>query len=164
MSEYVIKQTQMVKIDALVKALETVMPKWKGNIMVSETAEGLALYGYHGDDRSKLPVGNANYAPKAHIVVPGSGSQQARGKANVVGGSSNDIGFVRSKDGTFSFISSAFDRSQGFNDEWVGKVKGEYGKAVCEHQAIKLKGKSLQGQKWIDSDDTWAFQDFEIAT
>lgn len=160
MSEYIIKKTQMVRINALVKALETVMSKWKGHIIIVETAEGLPLYGYHGDDRSKLPSSNANYAPLAHVIVPGSGR---KGATNVVGGSSNDLGFTRNSDGTFSFISSAFDRGQGYNDAWVTKVSVEYAKHVCMTNASKMKAKSLTGGQWQETDETF-YQDFEVLT
>ncbi len=110
-----IKSTQALK-DALVEL---------GYTEIEESDVPLGLYGYHGDLRPE----------KANIVV----------RRKFVGGASNDIGFLRNIDGTWSAIVSDFDRgylrekhelSKGI--EFVQKVTQLSGVHAAMQQAARL--------------------------
>jgi hypothetical protein len=60
------------------------------------------LHGYKGDAREEL----------AHVVVPRAVVNQHLG-----GGCSNDVGFARQADGTYSAIVSDYDRSAWWNGQ-----------------------------------------------
>lgn len=80
---------------ALVEALEHAFGK--GTVEVN--AEGAPLFGYQGDNRALLPVGNANHAPPCTVIV----------RRRHVGGASNDIGYRRGEDGVFRAYVSDYD-------------------------------------------------------
>lgn len=61
--------------------------------------------GYQGDTR----------AEKAHIIV----------RRKFVGGSSNDIGFLRNSEGQYEAIISEFDKTK-YNESWRNKLKANY--------------------------------------
>ncbi len=63
------------------------------------------LFGYKGDKRQEV----------AHIIV----------RRRYVGSSSNDIGFIRTQDGTYEAIISEYDSSK-FGTTWRKKLKGNY--------------------------------------
>lgn len=59
------------------------------------------LYGYHGDVRPE----------RAHVII----------RRQHVGSASNDIGFLREPDGTFTAIISEFDRAR-YGDAWLRQL------------------------------------------
>lgn len=97
------------------------------------------LIAYMGDYRLASNPNNhtndVNKALKADIIIP---------KAQV-GGSSNDIGFIRGTDGKFKAIISDFD-SRRYNQTWLNRVKVGYADARVMQQANKL-GLRLTGRK-----------------
>lgn len=71
------------------------------HVEVHETPQ--ALYGYHGDVRPE----------KAHVII----------RRKYIGGSSNDIGFVKKENGTYEAIISDYDKgSLGYSNVWLGKL------------------------------------------
>jgi hypothetical protein len=96
MSAYHDFQTEFNDQECLVAGLQAV----GYNPNVYEVAQ--QLEGYHGDKRQQT----------AEIIVPRS----------QVGCASNDLGFKKQVDGTFSAIISDFDRGR-HNDAWMGKLK-----------------------------------------
>lgn len=109
MSHYNKVRTAMKKTSALVAALQN-MGFSKSAIEVSETL--LPLRGYRGDTRKQ----------QAHIRLKGSGW---RGE-NVVGGSSNDLGWERMENGEYSFHVSDFDKRQ-YGQQWQENLVQQYG-------------------------------------
>jgi len=67
--------------------------------------EAQNLFGHTGDMREE----------KAHVII----------RRNHVGGSSNDIGFLKAEDGTYTAIISDYDKSK-YGDEWNARLKGNY--------------------------------------
>ena len=117
MSAYVSGETQFTDEEALVSALiEVGSPRMGGatrawdrsSIEVHKTPKNLT--GYRGDTR----------AQKAHIIIPRS----------IAGRASNDIGFEKSGD-TYTAHISEYDKSVGYNESWLGKVKQSYMTAVA---------------------------------
>lgn len=115
MSEYIKSKTKMKDRKALIEAL-VCMGLTEKQIEIHE--KGAHLYGYQGDQRDEI----------AHVII-------RRGN---VGGSSNDIGFHREKDGTYTPVISAFDKNSGgkfakhtggYNTAWENDLKQKY--AVC---------------------------------
>ena len=68
-----------------------------------------------------------------------------------IGGLANDIGFKRQTDGTFSMISSAYDRSCGYNDTWLKKIEVSYAQRhtvnTAKKQGFKLAGTKIENGK-----------------
>ncbi len=102
----------------------------KGSVEVDQS-NSLALYGYMGDDRSRLSSNNPNYAPKCAIRI-------AR---KYVGASSNDIGFYRTEDGGYKAYVSDYDQGGTFT-----KRKQ---KAVQQSYTIKVTSKQLKAQGYL---------------
>ena len=107
----------------------------------------LALYGYSGDNRNiKYSPGDSNYAPLAEICIPGSGHP---GSKNLVGMSSNDLGFYRSEDGSLVPIVSSYDSSR-YSECWMNFVKAKYLEIVVTKKAkakgYKVKKKVINGK------------------
>ena len=92
--------------------------------------EGSHLIGYHGDERPE----------RAHVIIRRAELDSA----------SNDIGFVRGTDGRFRAILSEYDRSIGFNDQWLGKVHQHY-KEKQTLAAAKAKGYIFRGREVIQT-------------
>jgi len=107
----------------LIEALEEMYGK--GNI--EHSADGLALFGYGGDDRSKLDKNNPNYAPKCQIVI----------RRQHVGGSSNDVGYCRTEDGKYKLYVSDFDQRSNFNAAKQKTVKQHYTASITKTQLRK---------------------------
>lgn len=76
------------------------------------------LYGYQGDRRKET----------AEIVLP----------RKTVGSASNDVGFKKDAHGNFQAIISDYDRSIGYNEQWLGKVELAYGKQKVKKIAADL--------------------------
>lgn len=87
--------------------------KWKNAVEVCDTPKN--LIGYHGDTREQ----------KADIII-------RRGN---ISSASNDIGFVRQKDGTYQAIVSDYDRGMGYNSEWLDRLSQQYSFEVVKSTA-----------------------------
>jgi len=103
MSRYCTVKTQFKDANALIAALmET--GGWKiSQIEVHQQPQH--LYGYRGDVREET----------AHVII----------RRKHVGGSSNDIGFVREADGNHTAIISQYDASK-YGETWLASLKGNY--------------------------------------
>ena len=88
----------------------------------------VALRGYLGDDRSKLPVLDANYAPLCHIVL----------RRERVGRGANDVG-IEICEGKAIFWVSQYDRQHGFGqakiDAITAKARVNYSQTLVEREA-----------------------------
>jgi hypothetical protein len=136
MSHYANLVTNIVDQEALIRALCRVkLPQfadhkqWNRNhIKTYDKAEN--LYGYQNDKRDQT----------AHVIIR---------RANI-NGSSNDLGFVRGADGRFSAVISDFDRSSGFNAEWLQEVVKYYGvekeKMACEKAGKRFEESVVAGK------------------
>jgi hypothetical protein len=93
-------------------------------------AEGATLIGYHGDERPE----------RAHVIIRRSQLDSA----------SNDIGFARSADGRYRAILSEYDRSIGYDDQWLGKVNQHYKEKQTLAMA-KAKGYIFRGKEVVQS-------------
>lgn len=114
-------ETQIKDLDALLNALcrvNTRTHQWTRNtIEVHKTPQH--LMGYQGDTREQT----------AEIII----------RQRHVGGASNDIGFKKQADGTYTAIISDYD--QGFyNTQWVQSLGTYYGveatKNACRAQGV----------------------------
>jgi hypothetical protein len=103
MSKYSSIDTCFDDQDALVEALKAdgFQP-----LMATDQVAGDPLTGYQGDKRKD----------RAHVIIP---RQQ-------IGSASNDIGFRRGTDGTFSAVISEFDKGCGRDDKWLGKIRQRF--------------------------------------
>ena len=63
---------------------------------------------------------------------------------------SNDIGFVRGKDGRYQAILSDYDRSIGYGNQWLGKVHQHY-KESQTLAVAKSKGYIFRGKEVIQT-------------
>lgn len=96
------------------------------------------LYGYHGDQRKET----------ANIIV----------RRRFVGTAANDLGFVKSPDGSYSAIVSEFDSSK-HNQNWFNGLKRSYTEKVAVKTAakngFKYLGKKIVAGKiqiqWLDT-------------
>lgn len=109
MSHYTVCKTSLRDLDSLFKALQE-MGWSKDQILVYN--EPVHLYGYRGDRR----------ADKAHVVI----------RREFVGAASNDLGFRKEADGTFTAVISEYD-ARRFNATWLAKLK----RAYTKHLSIK---------------------------
>lgn len=126
MSLYCRVETQFKNQDALVAALmET--GKWTKN-QVHVFADAQNLIGYKGDIRKEV----------AHVII----------RRQNMGSMSNDVGFVKNPDGTYSAIISEYDKSK-YNDAWLKQLKGNYA-----YHAIRLqqaaRGRSVSRERMPD--------------
>ena len=94
------------------------------------TREGAPLIGYHGDERPE----------RAHVIIRRAQLDSA----------SNDIGFVRGADGRFRAILSEYDRSIGYDAQWLGKVHQHY-KEKQTLAVAKAKGYIFRGKEVIQT-------------
>jgi hypothetical protein len=116
MSHFSEIHVEFTDLDCLLRALETVMPSWKGHIEVHDTAQN--LYGYMGDVRPQ----------KAHVII----------RKKYVGQSSNDIGFERQMNGTYkAYISEYDEKTRKYDANFVGKLKQAYGAEKVVKEATK---------------------------
>ena len=118
MSAYTEAQCAIKDQADLVAALEEMFGK--GNVEVHESPTN--LYGYTGDRRADL----------AHIIV----------RRRHVGGSSNDVGFRREADGSWTAVVSQYDTShlrRRFEAaDFTTEVKTRVGVIAAERAAKKL--------------------------
>lgn len=73
------------------------------------------LFGYHGDKREEV----------AHIII----------RRKHIGGSSNDIGFVKNEKGCYETIISEFD-SRRYGAQWIGRLRGNYAFRAVEKEML----------------------------
>jgi hypothetical protein len=135
MSEFQEVKTKLKDKKALIAAL--IDMGWTENqIEICEKPKN--LYGYRGDQRDEV----------AHIII----------RKHNVGGSSNDIGFRREEDGTYTPIISKFDRGSsgnhaqhtgGYNDRWIKDLTQKYGVARAVSHA-KAKGYVVKRKVVVD--------------
>ena len=116
MSRFCQVETQFKNKDALVSALNEM-----GYTHVEVHDEAQYLYGYQGDVRDDV----------ANIII----------RRQYVGGSSNDLGFVKTEDGTYKAVISEYDRHR-HNDQWLNKLKCSYGFHVIQRQA-QARGRTV---------------------
>jgi len=155
MSAYKRFKTQMTNLQILIAALEEVKPDWAGKMIVDPTGN-LAPLGYQADDRTKLPKGHKNYAPKAVLIVPGEGSERVGRGVNAVGGASNDISVSRGADGKFEIIISDYDSSR-YGEKFRKEVECTYGMADKLVKAIQSVGAAniKSGSKQVAKHPQW---------
>ena len=114
MSHYTTVSTQFADRNYLVKALVASGFRLE-DIEVYDVAQN--LYGYEDDKR----------AEKANVII----------RRHHVGGSANDLGFVKTPDGYYRAIVSEFDsnhggynrlasETKGYNDRFMGRLLGQY--------------------------------------
>jgi hypothetical protein len=92
--------------------------------------EGAPLFGYHGDERPE----------RAHVII-------RRAQLDCA---SNDIGFVCGADGRYRAILSEYDRSIGYNDQWLGKVQQQY-KVRQTLAMAQTKGYALRSRELVQT-------------
>ena len=100
MSHFTTLKTQLVDAEALLKALSDLGFK---NVERHDTPQ--SLQGYRGDWRSQ----------QAHLII----------RRKYVGAASNDIGFLRSDDGSFDAIISEYDRRK-YSPQWLDGLTQRY--------------------------------------
>lgn len=118
MSHFTRIETQLTDLDCLVQALAEL------GYTAIEMGQ-VPLYGWHGDDRSKLSADDPNYAPLCDVVI----------KRKHLTSASNDIGFARQPNGTYQAYISDYD--QQALPGWLGKVTQRY--------ALNM---TIQGARW----------------
>lgn len=136
MSEYVECKTKFKDRKALLEALAA-MGFVDGEVEVHDDPQH--LYGYQGDKRPQ----------KAHIII----------RRKYVGGSSNDIGFVRGEDGSYEAVISEFDRGSGgrhakefggYNDKFLGALTAHYNEKLYSRKArekgVQVKKQVVKGK------------------
>lgn len=97
----------------LISALKSIdNGKWKNAVEVHDTPQNLV--GYHGDIREQ----------KADIII----------RRKDISHSSNDIGFIRQKDGTYQAIISEFDSTK-YSSAWLDKLSQQYSFEVVKSTA-----------------------------
>ena len=104
MSEYCDIKTQFKNVDALVDALLEASPHWTRD-KIEVHNEPQHLYGFQGDMREQT----------AHVII----------RRQTIGGASNDIGFIRGADGTYTAQISRYDQHR-HGERWQAKLKQSY--------------------------------------
>ena len=126
MSKYSENSTQFRDIECLVQALID-MGFTKDEIEVSET--GKFLYDYHNSKTKYLDGKNYD---TAEVII-----RQVHINNRVSGGASNDLGFKRNANGTYSAIISEYD-SRYINPTWMGKLTANYAEQGIKKQAKRI--------------------------
>lgn len=120
MSSYNEIETQFSDQGCLVEALKEL------GYQPQVTEKPANLEGYHGDKRTQT----------AEIIIP----------RRQVGGASNDVGFKKNADGTFTAIISDYDRSSNFGVKKQAELKKVYAEKMAIKQA-KANGLKFVGKK-----------------
>ena len=120
MSEYSTNKTQFKDCALLLQALAE-LGFDASKVEVSETPK--QLYDYHGH-ATKYTDSNGD---KANVII----------RRQFVGSAANDIGFRRGTDDKFEAILSRYDRSCGYNEEWLGKLSAAYARNAIIQKASK---------------------------
>jgi len=136
MSKYIVCQTKYASLELLLDSLEEIGIK-RDHVEVHEQPAN--LHGYRGDSREQ----------KAHVII----------RKQFVGSSSNDIGFLRTEDGTYQTYVSDFDRSQTLGRRILSKSMGGMGeldqvyakravlKVVTDNYGHQIKSCIKKGKK-----------------
>jgi hypothetical protein len=111
--------------DELIAALEQEFGE--GSVEFHENGED--LFGYGGDNRSKISTKSSDYAPPCEIIV----------RKKHVGSAANDIGFKFQPDGSIKGYVSDYDRSHTFTPKRRDRVAVEYQVKVGE-KFMRAKG------------------------
>lgn len=142
MSEMINTVTKLKDKKALIEALVCMGFDVKH---IEDNATAVPLYGYQGDFRTADGRGHTTdpaKAMKGNIVI----------RRKHVGGASNDLGFLKNPDGTYTFTSSAYDRhatigvakeTGGYNDKWVKRLEGNYNEKLVTRK-IREKGMNVR--------------------
>jgi len=126
MSEYHQVVVEFHDEESLLQSLKEI----NSNYNPSVHKEAVNLYGYQGDKRVE----------KAHIVIP----------RNQVGVASNDVGFLKNKDGSYKMIVSEYDQRTYWTESFVNKLKQTYAKNVILKNSKKMKHKLKSQQVQAD--------------
>ena len=118
MSKYHEQKTQYKDAECLVKALGDI-----GYTTVEVYEQAVQLFDFQGRPTHYVMAGG----DKANIIV----------RRQYVPGASNDIGFTRQADGTYSALISQYD-SHRHNADWMGSLTMSY----TEHADMKLAKKN----------------------
>ena len=113
MSHYTRLKTRIMNREHLVEAL-----KEMGFRHVEAHDEPRHLYGYLGDRRMDT----------AHVII----------RRKHVGRSSNDIGFLRGEDGSFTAIISGYDRTK-YSEKWLDRLSFAYAN-LATREALAAQG------------------------
>lgn len=132
MSHYLDCQTEFRDQDVLIEALLKVGRARTGGVWCKSTIEvhdkPTNLFGFQGDVRPD----------KANIII----------RRQNVGGMSNDIGFRKEENGTYTAVISDYDR-YAYNDGWMSKLKQEYANAKLKKE-YKRKGLHTKEERKAD--------------
>ena len=123
MSMYHEQQTDLKCAKHLISALNEM------GFPTEYSEQPLPLYGYHGDKRQQT----------ANIVI----RRQHTGC-----GASNDVGFLKTEDGTYQAVISEYDQSVKFNQTWLGQLRAGY----VEHWQIasqRARGRVFLGKEKV---------------
>lgn len=126
MSKYSENTTQFKDCDLLVQALME-MGFDKSEIEINDKAQ--FLYDYHG---SKTRYLNGKDYDTAEIIIRRDAINR-----RLSGGASNDLGFKKNPNGTYSAIISEYD-SKFVNTKWIGKLKANYAENGIKKQATRV--------------------------
>src|SRR5512139_3318828 len=138
MSEFLTAETaiQASHRDCFIKALEEVMPDWKGQIEVYE-GQGELLMTYLARDQR---------GQRANIVI----------RRKHVGSASNDIGFRVNEKGTYDAIISDYDRGHSGNGrygrQWMDNLTKNYSWQIAQQQAEEL---NMDLERTVNEDGSW---------
>jgi hypothetical protein len=125
MSKYDSFETTLTEEAPLVAALQAM------GYPVEVHAQGAPLFGYHGDERPE----------RAQLIV----------RRKHLDSASNDIGFARKANGQFTAILSEYDRSIGFDQNWLHRVHQRY-KEERTMAMARQKGYVFRGRKVIQTE------------
>jgi hypothetical protein len=112
----------------LIAALEERCPHWKGKIEVHDTPQ--VMYGYDGELRPTT----------AELII----------RRHDVGSGSNDLGFAKQKDGTYSAVISDYDRKR-YSAAWLQDLGNRVTALEIQRQS-RMKGKRTE-REWLKGPD-----------
>jgi hypothetical protein len=133
LSHYLNVETQITDAKALYRALQRVTLRGTNKCATTDQIEvhkkAAHLFGYHGDQRADV----------ANIII----------RRQYVGSASNDIGFVKGKDGRYKAIISQFDKKY-YNQKWLEKLFTFYG---VERAKMELEKRRMKFKEFVDEND-----------
>lgn len=88
--------------------------------------EGADMFGYHGDNRSKISPKSPDWSPRCEIII----------RRKHIGSASNDIGFKFQPDGSIKGYISDFDKGATFNKKRQDAVAVDYQLRVGEKMML----------------------------
>jgi hypothetical protein len=124
LSKYEETSTEVRQVTHLVAALEEL------GFQPELHPAGANLVGYEGRERPE----------RAHVII----------RRDLIGTASNDIGFARKLDGTFGAVLSEYDRSIGFDEQWLGRVHQLYKEKQVLADA-RAKGYILRSREVVNT-------------